>query len=139
MRKMHILLTTVSLSIVCPNLLAQIPVNRLAANLINTAPDTKAPIPNYNALPEGVNLLKNATQNPDGSLTIKAGQQTAEANEINRQYCASLGGIDVTNESDQTIGVGTLYSVACKARGAQSLSEKTPSLPGTNFNPFGKK
>ena len=139
MRKLPIFLMALSLSVVSPQLLAQLSTNQRV-----TAPDSavlKSPddMPDYNALPPSVNLLKNAIRNSDGSMTINAGQQTSEANDINRHYCTRLGGIDVTNESDQKIGSGTLYAVVCKRPADQPGSAKQQSMTGSGINPLGKK
>lgn len=127
MKKISIVAGALSLNLACSGLTAQ----NIAAQ-----PASQLNIPDYNHLPPGVNLLKNGVRNPDGSVTIKAGQQTPEANDINRRYCESLGGKDATNKTDQTIGTGTIYAVVCEAPPA---SPQTQLLPDLNRNPFGKK
>lgn len=137
MRKISIFLTTLSLSIACPNLIAQNSAIQVTPNLNSTAVKLGSEAPDYNSLPPGVDLLKNAIKNPDGSMTIKAGQQTPDANKLNHNYCESLGGTDITNEHDQTIGAGTLYAVVCKGSSYPPL-EKEKVIADTNLNPFGK-
>ena len=138
MKKICMLLSALSLSIACANSMAHTSTARVKP--VQNCQEKKfhGEIPNYYALPPGVDLLKNAVSNPDGSKTIKAGQQTPEANELNCNYCKSLGGTDMTNERDQLIGAGTLYAVVCKGPVSQSPSVNTQVLPGKNRNPFSK-
>lgn len=139
MKHITILLSTLAMSIASVNVMAFTPVAKDSPGLSHKAVTSAEEVPDYNHLPPGVDLLKNAIRNPDGSLTIKAGHQTAEANDINRRYCESLGGIDITNERDQTIGVGTLYTVICKKPTTQQPSAHEQVTPDTNRNPFSKK
>ena len=130
MKKTTILLATLLLSTAGSNLMAQT-LSAAAtpdANALHSAGTT----PGYNSLPPGVDLLKNAIKNPDGSMTIKAGRQTPEANKLNRQYCEKLGGTDITNETDQTIGAGTLYAVVCKGPGSQQYLARQSTAPAMN-------
>ncbi|MEB0137519.1 MULTISPECIES: hypothetical protein [unclassified Undibacterium] len=77
-------------------------------------PDDDAPrYPGVFLVPKGVDVFKNAIKNPDGSLTIHPGQQVPEANEINRQFCEALGGVDKTNEMEHTISGQVGYIVSC--------------------------
>ena len=152
------------LSIACPDLMAfssDIPVGPDPnAATVKSTPE----VPDYGAVPVEI-LLKNAIKNPDGSLTIKAGRQTPQANAMNHTYCEIIGGTDITNESDRTIEGGTLYQVVCQGPaghyppsiatanfrlGTQlavhSMSGEAPSLQsaakderGMYLNPFSKK
>ncbi len=87
-------------------------------------------IPGYFSSPPGVDLLKNAITNPDGTRTIKAGQQTPEANEFNRKYCESVGARDVTNESDITIGPNTIYGAVCIGIDGKHDGSSVETIPG---------
>ena len=139
MEKICLLLATLPISIACPDLMAYNSATQTASGPNSNAVRFGSGVPDYNALPPGIDLLKNAIKNPDGSMTIKAGQQTPEANEINRRYCESLGGKDITNERDQTIGVGTLYAVLCQGSvGEQSPARAQVKESGVHLNPFGK-
>lgn len=139
MQKSGILLTSLSLIMACQSLMAQDTANHTLSRSTIEVPKTALDVPDYNSLPPGVNLLKRAIRNPDGSFTIKAGQQTAEANEINRRYCESLGGTDATNKTDQLIGAGTLYAVVCEGPVNQPRPLKTQNPPGNERNPLQKK
>jgi len=88
-------------------------------------------VPGFVSSPAGADLLRNAITNPDGSRTIKKGQQTPEANELNRKQCESMGARDVTNESDLTIGPGTVYAGVCVSSGTEKPpSTKAVPVPG---------
>jgi hypothetical protein len=135
MRKLRILLSALSFSVACADLMAQ-------------------------------NVPIQTVTNPNGSRTIKAGQQTEEANAMNRRYCELIGGTDITNERDQTTGADWLYTVMCQSGSAhqppaianvisrlgteQPLAPMSgpvhsPTIPppdsenGVQRNPFGKK
>ena len=139
MKKIRLLLATLPISIAYPDLMAYNSATQTASDQNSNAVRFGGEVPNYNALPPGIDLLKTAIKNPDGSMTIKAGQQIPEANEINRRYCESLGGKDITNESDQTIGAGTLYAVVCQGTvGEQSPARAQTKESGVYLNPFGK-
>ena len=114
MRKICIVLSTLPLSIASQNLLAHNTAASVASNPNGSTVNSVSEVPDYASVPAEI-LLKNAIKNPDGSLTIKAGQQTAQANEMNRSYCELIGGTDITNESDRIIEGGTLYPVLCKS------------------------
>lgn len=112
MRKLSIVLGTLSFGIASPDLMAlnsgsQVATSPAAVNAVAEVPDYASVAPEL--------LLKNAIKNPDGSMTIKAGQQTAQANEMNRSYCDIVGGTDITNESDRRIDEEILYPVVCKS------------------------
>ncbi len=162
MRKLSIVLSTLSVSFASPNLMALTSgtlvatvVNGAALNMISEVPDYASVAPEL--------LLQNVIKNPDGSMTIKAGQQSAQANAMNRSYCHIVGDTDITNESDRKIDGGTLYPVVCKSpaghyppaiatavfrlEGTQQTVDPTAGAPktvpkderGMYLNPFGKK
>jgi hypothetical protein len=157
-----IALSTLSLSIASQNLMAYNTAAPVASS--PTASTVSADVPDYSSVNPEI-LLKNAIKNPDGSLTIKAGQQTAQANDMNRIYCELVGGTDITNGSDRLIEGGTLYPVVCKspvghyppaiataifrlgsqpavdtmAGGTSSLKATPKGETGMYSNPFSKK
>jgi hypothetical protein len=88
-------------------------------------------VPGFYSTPPGIDVLKNAITNPDGTRTIKKGQQTPEANELNKKICESIGAKDVTNDEDITIGSGTLFVGVCVSTTiGKHLSTKVVPVPG---------
>ncbi len=134
MRNIRKILSMVSVCVAAAQSNAQAINVTLAGTMQPTPANSTGDDLDYNALPPGLDLLKNAIKNPDGSLTIKAGQQTPEANRFNQRYCESLGGVDATNETDQRIGVGTFYAVVCKGPSAPYPATIDPSVPVPSSN-----
>ena len=139
MKKTGIFLVALSVSLTCSGLTAQNSTGELPPSLGRTAMNSDTDVPDYHHLPPGIDLYKNAIKNPDGSMTIRAGQQTPDANDINQRYCASQNGVDITNQSDQIIGKGTIYTVVCKGPVDQPPATNAQTSTGTERNPFGNK
>ncbi|PRC92165.1 hypothetical protein [Solimicrobium silvestre] len=88
-------------------------------------------IPGFFSSPPGVNMVKNAVKNRDGSKTIKAGQQVPEANDLNRKVCESMGMKDITNENDFTLGAGAAYGGVCfSTEPPRNRSTRVQAIPG---------
>jgi len=134
MKKKGVLVSTMLTIFMCENVMAQ---NSSAQSIqdLNKSSTEKlkngGEVPGFISSPAGADLLRNAITNPDGSRTIKKGQQTPEANELNRKHCESMGARDVTNENDLTIGPGTVYAGVCVSSGTEKPpSTKAVPVPG---------
>jgi len=107
MKTLILLLCTLALVIFGSDLLAQ----DLAVQ--NSSGQNQLELIEFFSNATGIDTLKNAIKNPDGTNTIKAGQQTPEATVLNRKICANFGANDVTNEIDITLGPRTPHAGAC--------------------------
>jgi hypothetical protein len=130
MKKTGQLVGFLSLGIISQYAMAQNSGAQISPDFSTEALKNGAEVPGFFSSPPGVDLLKNAIINPDGSKTIKAGQQTPEGNELNRKYCESFGAKDVTNESDMTIGSGTLFAGVCVGAIGKHPPAKVQAVPG---------
>lgn len=128
MKKSVLLLAVLSSNLVWQTSIAQNLNNQIEPASSSNSLKNGGEVPGYISSPAGVDLLKNAVTNPDGSRTIKAGQQTPEANELNRKYCESFGARDITNESDFTLGPGAVYAAACS--GGRPSTATAQAIPG---------
>ncbi|PRC92826.1 hypothetical protein [Solimicrobium silvestre] len=130
MNKMSLLLIVTTLGINYHNTQAQTSPDALLDLSKDISIET-GEIPGFFSSPPGVDMLKNAIKNRDGSKTIKAGKQVPEANELNRKICESMGMKDVTNESDFTLGSGALFGGACSGTDvSRKLSTRAQPVPG---------
>ena len=77
----------------------------------------------------GVNLLEHAVRNSDGTLTIAAHMHNRATNAFHQQYCQAYGGVDITDETDITIGPGNLDAVTCLYTGDLQLLPPHPNPP----------
>ncbi len=73
--------------------------------------------------PAGVDMLKSAVTNPDGTRTIKKGTIPSEINDLNKKFCEARGGKDITNDGDTIIGSGTKYVVICTSTNPQGMKK----------------
>lgn len=76
-------------------------------------------------------LLKNSVINSDGSRTLHAGSQSAEANELNEKFCQRMGAKDVTNEASILLGPGAIYGGVCAGTGVQLNAPTIQAVPGS--------
>lgn len=86
----------------------------MAGQGLSRAPSDDAGYPGFFAGVRTVDLQRNGVLLADGSVTIPAGSQTAEADVVHKSMCEALGGEDFTDAGEMTLGQGTLDAAICR-------------------------
>lgn len=78
------------------------------------------------------NILQSPQNTIDASswITIPAGSRTLNENKKHADVCQSMGGIDITNDSDIKVGKGTLDIVFCKIVDMVKYNQTESSITG---------